>query len=141
MVPSLCSGRQDGAVCAKIPACSVLLQPQGGPIQGLSHRCTPPHPDTLHAGILAHTAPSCLPEQRERHHARTLCSTVGLRTVGSVVIPPPPPPFTLDTFAIGLLVFYHYYSRFPFPATHCFMNTCTSRDITEYMLLCLPVVT
>ena len=39
---------------------------------------TPPHPDTLHAGILAHTAPSCLPEQWERHLARTLCSTVGL---------------------------------------------------------------
>ena len=28
--------------------------------------------------VLAHMAPLCLPQQRERHHARTLRSTVGL---------------------------------------------------------------
>ena len=53
------------------------------------------------------------PCQKFMQHCRT--------TIGSVVFLPLPvgsvvflPPFTLDTIAISVLVFYHYYSRFSF---------------------------
>ena len=100
---ALSGSEEPGCGCLSNCRTRLLLQPQGGPIQGFSHKCTPPHPDTLHAGILAHTAPSCLPEQRKRHHARTLCSSRA--TVGSVVFLPldcrlccHPPPLHLRHF-------------------------------------------
>ena len=129
------SGSEErGCGCLNNCRTRLLLQPQGGPIQGFSHRCTPPHPDTLHAGILAHTASSCLPEQRERHHARTLCSTVGLLqillsfsplTVGSVVIPPPPSHlrhFCYWCINVLLLLLPFSFSRHSLPYEHMYLT-------------------
>ena len=59
----------------------LLSQPPDRSHQGHGDRCTPSHPDTLYAGVLAYSAPLGYPQQREGHHARTLYITAGLTIV------------------------------------------------------------
>ena len=70
-------------------------------LQGHGDRCTPSHPDTLYAGVLAYSAPLAVhPKQREGNHARTLCITAGLNIL----------PFSV--FPSLLLVYLHSYNLF-----------------------------
>ena len=45
------------------------------------------HPDSLHAGVLAHPAPPVPTQQGEGYFARTLCCTIGLTVHPSGVLP------------------------------------------------------
>ena len=47
-------------------------QPSSGPIQGHSDRHPQPHPDSLHAGVLAHPAPPVPTQKGQGYFARTL---------------------------------------------------------------------
>ena len=53
-------------------------QPSSGPIQGHCDRYPLPHPDSQHAGTLAHPAPPVPTQQGQGYFVRTLCGTIGL---------------------------------------------------------------
>ena len=65
----------------------VLLEPSSGSIEGHGDWHPKPHPDPLHAGVLAHPAPPVPPQQGEGHLVRTLCCTTDLTMHPSGVIP------------------------------------------------------
>ena len=73
--------------CLLLP-CIVLVWPPGWFVQGHGDWCAPPHPNSLHARVLAHPTPAGSTQQRQGYSARTLRCTVGLtHTLWVVVLP------------------------------------------------------